>query len=109
MKKPFWSQLRQGIKLKHILLGLCLVSFAIGFAEVGPTELWELAKPVGAVLFILFYIVMMLDKPVSLYDKEHAERIAAADKKSTDSKPAVKKDVSGDAKAHSDLTTSTAH
>jgi hypothetical protein len=109
MNKPFWSQLRRRITLKHVLLGISLVAFAIGFAGIGRSEIWDLAKPLGAVFFILYYIVMMLDKPVALYDKEHADLMAAADMKVTDSNSVLQKKVSKDSKSSSNLKTSTAH
>jgi hypothetical protein len=58
------------MKLKHLLLGVSLTAFAIGFADVGTASQWGLARPLGAVFFILCLIVMLLEKEMALYDEE---------------------------------------
>jgi hypothetical protein len=58
------------MKLKHLLLGVSLTAFAIGFADIGVASQWGLARPLGAVFFILYLIVMLFEKEVALYDEE---------------------------------------
>ncbi|MDB6067982.1 MAG: hypothetical protein JWR26_4190 [Pedosphaera sp.] len=66
--------------LKKVLLTCSLTAFAIGFSDVGEAPQWGLGRPLGAVFFILFLIVMLLEKETALYDEE--ERL-----KSSVSKP----------------------
>lgn len=58
------------MKLKHLLLGVSLTAFAIGFADIGGASQWGLTRPLGAVFFILYLIVMLLEKEMALYDEE---------------------------------------
>lgn len=60
--------------LKKILLACSIVSFAIGFSDLGKAPQWDLGRPIGAVLFILFLITMMLEKEVAIYDREESEK-----------------------------------
>jgi hypothetical protein len=64
------------MKLKHLLLGVSLTAFAIGFADIGAASQWGLARPLGAVFFILFLIVMLLEKETALYDEEQTRNRA---------------------------------
>ena len=97
------------MKLKHLLLAVSLSAFAIGFADIGAASQWGLARPLGAVFFILYMIVMLLEKETALYDKEQLrnraqyENVAA---KSSESASLEKTSKPGDP---STLTTSHAH
>ncbi|EEF62866.1 hypothetical protein [Pedosphaera parvula] len=56
--------------LKKILLTCSLIALGIGFSDVGEASQWGLGRPLGAVFFILYFIVMLLEKESALYDAE---------------------------------------
>jgi hypothetical protein len=56
--------------LKKVLLTGSLIALAIGFSDFGEACQWALALPLGAVCFILYFIVMLLEKETALYDAE---------------------------------------
>ena len=63
-------------RLTKTLLGLAVVSFAIGF---GTDWLWGFGKPAGVILFGLFMISKVFEKEVAKFNKEESQRLARAD------------------------------
>lgn len=60
--------------LKKILLACSVIAFAIGFSDIGEASQWGAGVPLGAVFFILFFIVTVLEKEAALYDAEEREK-----------------------------------
>lgn len=60
--------------VKNIALATSLVAFAIGFSEGGETMFWHLGRPVGAILFAVYMIFMVLEKETALLDEQ--QRVA---------------------------------
>jgi hypothetical protein len=58
--------------LKKILFACSMISFVIGFNDLGKAPQWDLGRPLGAVLFILFLIVTLLEKETALYDLQES-------------------------------------
>jgi len=59
------------IRLKHILLTLSLLEFAIGFSNYRPTTFFYLGPPVGAILLGLFLVAQLLEKESALLDEQN--------------------------------------
>lgn len=98
------------MKLKHLLLGVSLTAFVIGFADVGVASQWGLARPLGAVFFILYLIVMLLEKEMALYDAEQLRNRVQYDENATAKSPETAAlDKSSKPGGPSTLTTSHAH
>jgi hypothetical protein len=64
------------IMLKKILLAFSSIALAIGFSNVGEASQWGVGLPLGAVFFILFFIVTLLEKEAALYDAEQLQKSA---------------------------------
>ncbi len=62
--------------LKKILLICSLLGPAIGFSDLGAASQWGVAIPLGAVCFILFFVLTLLEKEVALYDAEQRQKSA---------------------------------
>jgi hypothetical protein len=67
--------------LKKILLSVSLIALTIGFCGIGQASQWGVSLPLGAVFFILFFIVTLLEKETALYDAEE-QRKSAHDRQS---------------------------
>ena len=57
-------------KVKNIALTISLIAFAIGFSDGGESMFWYLGRPVGAILFAVFMIFMVLEKETALLDEQ---------------------------------------
>ncbi len=72
------------MRIKTILLTVSLVAFAIGFSDGGESTFWYMGRPLGAVFFILFFILTLLEREYDLLDEqnraEEAKRSALARK-----------------------------
>ena len=55
--------------------------FLVSLTAIGSSIHYGIVKPVSAILFIVAFILMVLQKEVALYDAEERLRIAAADAK----------------------------
>jgi hypothetical protein len=64
------------LMLRKLLLSGSLTALAIGASGFGTASQWGVALPLGAVLFILFFIVTLLEKETVLYDAEHRQKQA---------------------------------
>ena len=60
--------------LKKVLLSVSLIALAIGFCGIGQASQWGVSLPFGAVFFILFFIVTLLEKETALYDAEEQRK-----------------------------------
>ena len=60
------------IKTKKIALTLSLIAFAIGFSDAGESTFWYMGRPVGAILFAVYMIFMVLEKESLLLDKQRS-------------------------------------
>lgn len=60
------------MKLKNIFLTIGLIAFAIGFSDMGESVFWYLSRPVGAILFMLFMILNLLEKETALFDQQNS-------------------------------------
>jgi|GEM_PF-3531594 len=58
------------IRCKYLFLTLSLIAFAIGFSEAQDNVFFWLGRPIGAILFGLFMIFMVLEKESLLYDEQ---------------------------------------
>ncbi len=67
------------MKTKNIFLTLSLAAFAIGFSDAGDSIFWDTARPIGAILFMLFMIFNLLENESALLDEQN--RFGAADRK----------------------------
>ncbi len=61
-----------------ILLAASAMAFLASLTEAGSAIAWGLLKPLGAILFIVFFIGQLLHKEVVAYDAECRSRIALA-------------------------------
>ena len=58
--------------VKKIALAISLFAFAIGFSDAGETIFWEMGRPVGAILFAVYMIFMVLEKETVLLDEQQS-------------------------------------
>ena len=70
-----------------ILLTAAIVAFVASLTEAGSAIAWGFLKPVGAVLFIMFFIGQLLHKEVVKYDEECRSRMALAKAAPTPARP----------------------
>src|SRR6266498_1447774 len=61
-----------------ILLAASVTLFFVGLTDTGSAVAWGVLKPLGAVLFIVFFIGQLLHKEVVKYDEEYRARLARA-------------------------------
>lgn len=73
--------------LKKLLLSGSLIALAISASGFGTASQWGVAAPLSAVLFILFFIVTLLEKETALYDAEHRQKQAESDTSSWSKSP----------------------
>ena len=52
------------------LLALSLMLLVASFTKPGSDFAWGCLKPMGAIVFIAFYLVQLLGKEVAAYDQE---------------------------------------
>lgn len=57
-------------KLTKLFLLISVVTFGIGLTAPGGEILWGMAKPTGAVFFVLFMIFRFLSQETALYDAQ---------------------------------------
>ena len=57
-------------KWPKIFLVMSVVTFGFGLTSVGSSIAYGILKPVGAILFMLFYLTQLLDKEVAKCDEE---------------------------------------
>lgn len=57
-------------KVKNIALAISLIAFAIGFSDGGESMFWYMGRPVGAILFAVYMIFMVLEKETALLDEQ---------------------------------------
>jgi hypothetical protein len=57
-------------KIKNIALTISLVAFAVGFSDAGESMFWYMGRPMGAILFGVFLIFMVLEKESLLLDDQ---------------------------------------
>jgi hypothetical protein len=58
------------MKCRYILLALSCVAPAAGFSHARPGVVFDLGHPLGATLFGLFLIPLVLGQATALYDKQ---------------------------------------
>jgi len=58
------------LKWKHIFLALSLIALAVGFSDARPAIIFDLGRPLGAILFGLFLIAQVLEQESALYDEQ---------------------------------------
>lgn len=61
-----------------IILGFSLACILLSFTEVGGHIYYGILRPVGAVAFIVFYLVNMLGKEMRKFDEDHANPTPSA-------------------------------
>ena len=57
--------------LPKILLALSILLILASFTKAGGEFAWGCLKPLGAITFIGFYLVQLLEKETAAYDAEH--------------------------------------
>jgi hypothetical protein len=67
------------MKIKNILLVLSLATFAIGFSDLQENLFFWMGRPVGALLFGIYMIFVVLEDATNLYDQQETEKSAALD------------------------------
>jgi hypothetical protein len=67
------------MKIKNILLALSLATFAIGFSDLQENLFFWMGRPVGALLFGIYMIFIVLEDATNLYDRQETEKSAALD------------------------------
>ena len=75
-----------------ILLGVSVALFLASLTDPGSAIAWGFLKPLGAVLFIVFYIGQLLHKEVMKFEEERRLLLAGGDTEANsaaDSKPAT--------------------
>ncbi|HZV34463.1 MAG TPA: hypothetical protein VFB72_07775 [Verrucomicrobiae bacterium] len=60
--------------LKKLLFAGSLIALAIAVSGFGTASQWGVALPMSAVLFVLGFIVTVLEKETALYDAEHRQK-----------------------------------
>lgn len=65
------------MKLKNIILTLSLAAFAVGFSDLRENAIFWLGRPVGALLFGIYMILLVLEGATDLYDKQEAQKTTA--------------------------------
>jgi hypothetical protein len=60
--------------LKKFLFIACLIALALGLGNSGEGWQWGLLLPLGAVFFILCFVVTVLEKEAAKYDEEHCAK-----------------------------------
>ena len=63
-------------RLPKILLALSAAGFALSLTSFGSAIHYGMLKPVSAILFIVFFILHVIDKEVEKYDVENEANIA---------------------------------
>jgi hypothetical protein len=58
------------LKSKHILLALSFIALAIGFSDARSGNIFDLGRPVGAILFGLFLVAQVKEQETALYDEQ---------------------------------------
>lgn len=69
-------------------LVLALVFLVIGFADAHGAILWGVAKPLGAICFILFLMTHIMSEEIAKYDEECRSKLKASGKNSPSKKAA---------------------
>ncbi len=72
-----------------LLLFVCVVSFLASLTDVGSNLAWGALKPLSAILFIVFFIGQLLQKPVAQFDEEARLRSNSASKPAATREPRV--------------------
>ena len=65
-------------KFSKIILTLSAIAFVASLTDAGSNIAYGFLKPLGAVLFIVFFIAQLLEKEVASYDAEECQRMAQA-------------------------------
>ena len=65
-------------RLPKILLALSVATFAAALTDMGGSIAYGLLKPMGAIFFMLFFLVNLLAKEMARYDEEHRLRLGLA-------------------------------
>ena len=63
-------------RLPKVLLVLSVVGFALSLTSFGSAIHYGMLKPVSAILFIVFFILKVVEKEVEKYDAENAANTA---------------------------------
>lgn len=71
-----WREGSPVMKTKNILLTLSLAAFAIGFSDLHENMIFWSGRPVGAILFVLYMIFLVLEEPSALFDQQEKEKLA---------------------------------
>lgn len=66
------------MKTKHILLTIALVAFAIGFSDLQENIIFWLGRPVGAIVIIAYYIMVLLEKEYALFDEANGAKVSSS-------------------------------
>jgi len=67
---------------------LSLVFLVIGFADTHAAILWGVAKPLGAIFFILFLLTHLMSDEMAKYEEECRLKLKASGKSSPSKKTA---------------------
>jgi hypothetical protein len=54
-----------------MILGFSVFCIAFSFTEIGGSFYYGIIRPVGAVAFVVFYLVNMLGKEMHKFDDDH--------------------------------------
>ena len=74
-------------RLPQTLMALSGLLFLVSLTPQGIAIHYGIIKPLSAILFIVAFILMVLQKEVALYDAEERARISAADAKTQEKEP----------------------
>ena len=67
--------------LPKVILAVSATTFIVSLTAAGSNIHYGMLKPVSAILFIVFFILHVLQKEVVKFDQEHENNIAAARRK----------------------------
>ena len=63
------------MKPSQIFLITSIVTFGVGLLDPGESVFWFMMRPIGAVLFMLYFIFQLLDKEVALLDEQERKKM----------------------------------
>jgi hypothetical protein len=75
------------MNVKNVLLGVSLASFLIGFSNLQENLFFWMGKPIGAIFFILYFILMVLEREYAIMDKQTQTQPAASTRSGREQSP----------------------
>lgn len=63
------------MKPSQIFLITSILTFGVGLMDPGESVFWFMMRPIGAVLFLLYFIFQLLDKEAALLDEQERKKM----------------------------------